>query len=91
VLEAVVGRIADIRRSGSAAMDLCAVAAGEVDAYYELHLAPWDIAAGRVIVEAAGASFRQLSQPDGETLTVASPALLLDPLLELLRSAGLSA
>ena len=91
VLEAVVGRIADIRRSGSAAMDLCAVAAGEVDAYYELHLAPWDIAAGRVIVEAAGASFRQLSQPDGETLTVASPARLLDPLLELLRSAGLSA
>ena len=91
VLEAVIGRVADVRRSGSAAMDLCAVATGEVDAYYELHLAPWDIAAGRVIVEAAGGVFRQLSQPDEETLTVASPGGLLGPLLELLRFAGLSA
>ena len=41
-LERLIDRIADIRRSGSAAMDLCAVATGEVDAYYELHLAPWD-------------------------------------------------
>jgi myo-inositol-1(or 4)-monophosphatase len=91
VLEGVIGHVADIRRSGSAAMDLCAVAAGEVDAYYELHLAPWDVAAGRVIVEAAGATFREFGQPDGETLTVASPPGLFEPLLELLRSAGLSA
>jgi myo-inositol-1(or 4)-monophosphatase len=91
VLGALIGHVADIRRSGSAAMDLCAVAMGEVDAYYELHLAPWDIAAGRVIVEAGGATFRQVQQPDGETLTVASPAGLLEPLLGLLSSAGLSA
>lgn len=91
VLETVIGRVADVRRSGSAAMDLCAVATGEVDAYYELHLAPWDVAAGRVIVEASGAIFREFPQPDGETLTVASPRGLFDPLLELLRSAGLSA
>src|SRR4029453_14564521 len=45
----LIDRIADIRRSGSAAMDLCAVACGEVDAYYELHLAPWDTSAGAVI------------------------------------------
>ena len=68
-----------------------AVATGEVDAYYELHLAPWDVAAGWVIVEASGAVFRRFPQPDGETLTVASPVGLLEPLLGLLRSAGLSA
>jgi fructose-1,6-bisphosphatase/inositol monophosphatase family enzyme len=62
-----------------------------VDAYYELHLAPWDVAAGRVIVEAAGGAFRQIPQPAGETLTVASPAGLLEPLLGLLRSSGLRA
>jgi myo-inositol-1(or 4)-monophosphatase len=86
----IVGRIADIRRSGSAAMDLCAVACGEVDAYYELHLAPWDTAAGAVIVEAAGAVFRQIDQPDGEVLTVAVPTQLLEPLLRLLGDAGLT-
>jgi myo-inositol-1(or 4)-monophosphatase len=91
VLEELIGRVADIRRSGSAAMDLCAVATGEVDAYYELYLAPWDVAAGRVIVEAAGGVFRQFPQPDGETLTVAAAAGLQEPLLALLRSAGLSA
>jgi len=85
----LIARIADIRRSGSAAVDLCAVACGEVDAYFELHLAPWDTAAGAVVVEAAGAVFRQIDQPDGERLTVASPAGLLGPLLGLLGDAGL--
>ena len=85
----LIARIADIRRSGSAAMDLCAVACGEVDAYYELHLAPWDVAAGRVVVEAAGVDFRQIDQPDGQVLTVASPLQLLEPLLGLLDDVGL--
>ena len=86
----LVGRIADIRRSGSAAMDLVAVACAEVDAYYELHLAPWDTAAGEVVVEAAGAVFRQIDQPDGQVLTVASPVPLLEPLLGLLEDVGLT-
>ena len=85
----VIGRVADVRRSGSAAMDLCAVACGEVDAYFELHLAPWDTAAGRVAVEAAGAVFREVAQADGEVLTVAVPTQLLEPLLGLLGDAGL--
>ena len=89
-LARLIDRVADIRRSGSAAFDLCAVACGEVDAYYELHLAPWDIAAGRVIVEAAGAEFRRFAQPDGEVLTVAVPVQLLEPLLALLAGAGLA-
>ena len=86
----IIDHIADIRRSGSAAMDLCAVACGEVDAYYELHLAPWDTAAGAVIVVSAGAVFRQIDQPDGEVLTVAVPTQLLEPLLGLLGDAGLT-
>jgi len=86
----VIGRIADIRRSGSAAFDLVAAACGEVDAYFELFLAPWDSAAGHAIVLAAGGAFRQFEQPDGEVLTVASPLQLLEPLLGLLESAGLT-
>lgn len=88
-LARLIDRVADIRRSGSAAFDLCAVACGEVDAYYELHLAPWDIAAGRVIVEASGAAFRRYAQSDAEILTVAAPTQLLEPLLALLGDAGL--
>lgn len=89
-LTTIVARVADIRRSGSAAMDLCAVACGEVDAYYELHLAPWDVAAGRAIVLASGSIFRRFDQPDGEVLSVAAPEPLFEPLVELLRQAGLN-
>jgi fructose-1,6-bisphosphatase/inositol monophosphatase family enzyme len=87
----LIGRIADIRRSGSAAFDLVAAACGEVDAYFELYLAPWDAAAGRAIVLAAGGAFLQIDQPDGEVLTVASPTQLVEPLLALLSDAGLTA
>lgn len=45
----------DVRRSGSAALDLCYVASGKVDAYYELELSPWDYAAGRIIALNANA------------------------------------
>ena len=44
----------DIRRSGSAALDLCAVAAGRAELYFELILSPWDYAAGALIVQEAG-------------------------------------
>ncbi|MCQ2421922.1 MAG: inositol monophosphatase [Lachnospiraceae bacterium] len=44
----------DIRRSGSAALDLCAVAAGRAELFFELILSPWDYAAGALIVEEAG-------------------------------------
>ncbi|KOO04079.1 inositol-1-monophosphatase [Vibrio nereis] len=45
----------DFRRTGSAALDLCYVAAGRVDGYFELGLKPWDIAAGELIAREAGA------------------------------------
>ncbi len=46
---------ADFRRKGSAALDLCYVAAGRVDGYFELGLKPWDFAAGELIAREAGA------------------------------------
>jgi len=44
----------DIRRSGSAALDLCSVACGRAELYFELQTSPWDFAAGKLIVEEAG-------------------------------------
>jgi myo-inositol-1(or 4)-monophosphatase len=46
----------EIRRSGSASLDLCALAAGRLDGYWELKLHPWDVAAGSLIVLEAGGS-----------------------------------
>jgi myo-inositol-1(or 4)-monophosphatase len=51
---AVVKQARAIRRDGSAALDLCYVAAGRFDGYWELGLHPWDVAAGLLIVEEAG-------------------------------------
>ena len=45
---------ADVRRGGSAAIDLCAVAAGRANIFFEMILSPWDFAAGSLIVEEAG-------------------------------------
>lgn len=53
-VEAFLMRGQGIRRSGSAAMDLCQVAAGRVDGFWEFNLRPWDIAAGILLVEEAG-------------------------------------
>ena len=53
-LERIVRATAGVRRPGAAALDLCDVACGRFDGFWELHLAPWDIAAGLVIVREAG-------------------------------------
>lgn len=58
VVAGLVGRVRDIRRMGSAALDLCSVACGRVDAYYEYRLCPWDHAAGSLIASEAGAVTR---------------------------------
>lgn len=44
----------DLRRSGSAALDLCAIASGKAEFYFEMRLCPWDYAAGALLVEEAG-------------------------------------
>jgi len=50
-----------VRRMGSAAMDLCCVAAGWLDGYWEIRIKPWDIAAGALIVEEAGGMVTKLN------------------------------
>jgi len=68
----------DIRRAGSAALDLCSVAAGRVDGYYERGGQPWDWAAGTLIVTEAGGVTRDLP---GEPLgLVATGAAIVDEL-----------
>ena len=56
-------RVRDIRRFGSAALDLCAAAAGRIDAYYELDLNPWDHAAGRPRGGRGGAGGHRAARP----------------------------
>jgi myo-inositol-1(or 4)-monophosphatase len=83
-LAAVLPRVRDIRRMGSAALDLAWTACGRYDAYFERGLNPWDAAAGALICSRAGLEVRVLEAagdlPGG--LAVASPALI-DPLLAL--------
>ena len=55
VVRGLIGRVRDIRRIGSAALDLCSVAAGRLDLYYERGLNPWDHAAGALVAREAGA------------------------------------
>jgi myo-inositol-1(or 4)-monophosphatase len=54
VVAELLPRIADIRRLGAASLDLCAVAAGRLDAYFEAGLNPWDYAAGALVAAEAG-------------------------------------
>lgn len=61
----------DIRRSGSAAIDLCSVAAGRAELYFELKISPWDFAAGALIVEEAGGVVTTL---DGGEVPVNMPS-----------------
>jgi len=53
-LKHILPRCQDIRRFGSASLDLCYVAEGKFEGFYEINLKPWDVAAGRLIVEEAG-------------------------------------
>ncbi len=55
VVRGLIGQVRDIRRIGSAALDLCSVAAGRLNLYYERGLNPWDQAAGALIAREAGA------------------------------------
>ena len=58
---AVTQEAADLRRAGSAALDLAYVAAGRFDGYWELGLKPWDMAAGALLVTEAGGLVGDLS------------------------------
>jgi myo-inositol-1(or 4)-monophosphatase len=88
VLTAVLPVVRDIRRSGSAALDLCAVAAGRVDAYFELGPAPWDRGGGIAVATGAGAVAHVLTAPGGRDFTIVAAPGIADALVTLLRDAG---
>lgn len=82
---------ADIRRSGSAALDLCNVACGRTEVFFELELKPWDVAAGALLVTEAGGVFRMPLSPEGvrfegtNTIFAANRACA-DPAMNLMRT-----
>lgn len=86
VAQRVIPKVRDIRRGGSAALDLSDVAAGRLDAYYERGLNPWDLAAGELIAREAGAHTggRPGRPASGELALAATPAVFasLQPLLD---------
>ncbi|UOY02034.1 inositol monophosphatase family protein [Blastococcus sp. PRF04-17] len=85
VVAQLVTRVRDIRRNGSAALDLCSAAAGRVDAYYELDLNPWDHGAGALIAAEAGLVLAGLDgRPFAEPMAIAVAPSIAEPFLELL-------
>ncbi|MCW8217264.1 inositol monophosphatase family protein [Streptomyces griseolus] len=89
VARRLIPRLRDIRRGGSAAIDLCDVAAGRLDGYFERGLHPWDLAAGDLIAREAGAltGGRPGLPADGD-LTVAATPGVFEPLQALLEELG---
>jgi myo-inositol-1(or 4)-monophosphatase len=84
VLLRLLPRVRDVRRAGAAALDLCHVAAGRLDGYYERGINPWDWAAGALIVQEAGG--RVLPLEGGRPgIAAASGPTLAEELVELTR------
>jgi len=92
VLTEVLPRVRDIRRLGSAAVDLCLVAQGSLDAYFERGLNPWDLAAGELVAREAGVDVVGLrgARP-GTAMTVAGRGAALRELVALLERADADA
>jgi myo-inositol-1(or 4)-monophosphatase len=89
VLAEVLPRVRDVRRAGAAALDLCWVAAGRLDAFYERGLQPWDLAAGALVATEAGARTGDLGGgPPSTAFALAAAPALFEPLCTLLRDAG---
>jgi fructose-1,6-bisphosphatase/inositol monophosphatase family enzyme len=89
VVRALLPRFRDIRRGGSAAIDLCDVGCGRLNGYYERGLNPWDLAAGALFAREAGAlTGGRPGAPASGELTVAAPPGLFEPLQELLDTLG---
>ena len=88
-LAEILPGVRDIRRVGAAAIDLCWVAAGRLDAFYERGLAPWDLAAGALVAREAGATVGDLDggPPSGAFTLAAAPAIF-EPLRALLLTSG---
>ncbi|HEY3144450.1 MAG TPA: inositol monophosphatase family protein [Acidimicrobiales bacterium] len=90
LLVELLPQIRDIRRMGAAAVDLCSVACGRVDAYYEYGLSWWDCAAGSLVAAEAGAVVASLDDRplDQSGSVVAAAPGIADPLRAQLRALG---
>ncbi|MFF1877067.1 inositol monophosphatase family protein [Leifsonia sp. NPDC058230] len=86
IVAELIGKVRDVRRIGAASLDLCNVAAGRLDAYYERGLNPWDHAAGALIAREAGATVGGLgdARENDELIVAAQPGLFtqLNPLIQ---------
>lgn len=71
----VLPLVRGMRRLGSAAIDLCYVAAGYLDAYWELNLHAWDVAAGSIIIAEAGARLTHFRHDRNLSVMASNPAL----------------
>ena len=80
VLAQLLPRVRDVRRAGAASLDLCAVASGRLDGYYERGLKPWDLAAGGLVAAEAGARVTGLagSRAGEDMVIAAAPDLARD-------------
>ncbi|MEO6124612.1 MAG: inositol monophosphatase family protein [Ilumatobacteraceae bacterium] len=87
-LQHILGEVRDIRRLGAAAADLCYVAAGRVDVYFEEHLGPWDLAAGQLIAIESGCLLGDFSgAPVRPAQVLASNPALFEPMQTLIAQA----
>lgn len=77
VVPRLLPRVRDIRRGGSAALDLAALASGRLDGFYEAVMEPWDRAAGEILIREAGGVISPLEAPAGLShgLIAAGPTL----------------
>ncbi len=75
----VVNKVSGIRRCGSAALDLCMVAAGMIDGYWEFQINEWDVAAGEIIIREAGGTFEQIEIGDN-LMTLATNGIIYSEL-----------
>lgn len=87
VVSHLLPRVRDIRRMGSAALDLCWVAAGRLDAHVERGLAPWDHAAGALIAAEAGAAVRRPDPAEPWGLVMAAAPAIAGELFDLVDTA----
>ena len=84
----LLGRVRDIRRLGSAALDLCYLACGRADAYVEEGLHDWDLAAGGLILEEAGGRVGEATGAGGKRCIVAAPAGGFDEFMTAVEDCG---
>jgi len=89
IVTQMLGQVRDIRRLGAASIDLCLVAAGTIDAYYEHGLHPWDFAAGALVAAEAGVRVGGIDggDPDSHLLIAAIPEVW-DELRDALEASG---